>query len=60
MATVFWDSPGIVFVDYLENEKIVTSQYYASLLQQLFILSSIWRRSLVVFYEFSLPEMVIR
>ena len=32
MATVFWDSKGIILVDYLENEKMITRQYYADLL----------------------------
>lgn len=35
MATVFWDSCGILFIDYLENGKTITGNYYASLLDQL-------------------------
>ncbi|XP_063909864.1 histone-lysine N-methyltransferase SETMAR-like [Zophobas morio] len=34
MATVFWDSHGIIFIDYLENGKTITGQYYASLLSR--------------------------
>ena len=32
---VFWDSYGIIFIDYLENSKIVNGEYYARLLQRL-------------------------
>jgi len=32
MATVFWDSRGIIFTDYLEKGKTMTGQYYANLL----------------------------
>lgn len=35
MATVFWDSHGIIFIDYLEKGKTITGVYYASLLDQL-------------------------
>lgn len=32
MATVFWDSQGIIFIDYLEKGKTITGQYYSELL----------------------------
>jgi len=34
MATVFWDTQGIVHIDYLEKGKTVTGQYYADLLDR--------------------------
>ena len=33
MATVFWDSEGIVLVDFLEGKKIVTGAYYVEVLR---------------------------
>lgn len=35
MATVFWDSRGVIFVDYLEKGKTITGTYYSSLLDKL-------------------------
>lgn len=35
MLTVFWDTRGIVFIDYLEKGKTITGAYYASLLDKL-------------------------
>lgn len=35
MASVFWDSHGIIFIDYLEKGKTITGAYYASLLDRL-------------------------
>ena len=35
MATVFWDSQGIILVDYLEKGKTITGAYYATLLDRL-------------------------
>jgi len=32
MATVFWDSQGVTYIDYLEKGKTVTGLYYAQLL----------------------------
>ena len=32
MATVFWDSRGIIFTDSLEKGRTITGQYYADLL----------------------------
>ena len=34
MATVFWDSQGIIFPDYLEKRRTFTWQYYADLLDR--------------------------
>ena len=35
MATVFWDSKGVVLVDFLEGKKIVTGVYYVEVLRKL-------------------------
>ncbi|XP_076643528.1 histone-lysine N-methyltransferase SETMAR-like [Halictus rubicundus] len=35
MATVFWDSGGVIFIDYLQKGKTITGAYYASLLDRL-------------------------
>jgi len=32
MATVFWNSHGVIYIDYLEKVKTVTGLYYAELL----------------------------
>lgn len=32
MATVFWDSQGIILIDYLEKGRTITGQYYCDLL----------------------------
>lgn len=32
MATVFWDSQGVIYIDYLEKGKTITGRYYAELL----------------------------
>lgn len=32
MATVFWDSQGVIYIDYLEKGKTITGAYYADLL----------------------------
>lgn len=34
MDTVFWDSQGVIYIDYLENGKTVTGLYYAELLSR--------------------------
>ena len=35
MATVFWDSHGVILIDYLQKGKTITGTYYASLLDKL-------------------------
>ena len=35
MASVFWDTKGIVFIDYLQNGKTINGEYYAKLLREL-------------------------
>lgn len=35
MATVFWDTQGIIFIDYLGKGKTITGEYYTSLLERL-------------------------
>lgn len=34
MATVFWDSEGIIMIDYLAKGKTITGRYYADLLDR--------------------------
>lgn len=34
MATVFWNTQGIVHIDYLEKGKTITGEYYAELLER--------------------------
>ena len=35
MATIFWDTKGILLIDYLDKGQTITGEYYASLLRQL-------------------------
>jgi len=35
MALVFWDAEGILFIDYLEEGKTITTKYYSNLLTRL-------------------------
>lgn len=35
MATVFWDSHGVILIDYLQKGKTITGAYYISLLDKL-------------------------
>lgn len=35
MVTVFWDSHGVILIDYLQKGKTITGAYYASLLHEL-------------------------
>lgn len=35
MATVFWDSQGIILIDYLKKGKTISGAYYSSLLDLL-------------------------
>ena len=35
MTTVFWDSHGVILIDYLQRAKPITGAYYASLLDKL-------------------------
>ena len=32
MATIFWDSQGVILIDYLEKGRTITGQYYSDLL----------------------------
>ena len=34
MASVFWDVHGILFIDYLEKDKTINSDYYIALLDR--------------------------
>ena len=35
MASVFWESHGVIFIKYLEKERTITGAYYAALLDRL-------------------------
>ena len=35
MATVFWDSEGVILVDFLEGQKTITGNYYQEVLRKL-------------------------
>ncbi|GFU02053.1 putative DD34D transposase [Trichonephila clavipes] len=35
MASVFWDTHGIILIDYLKKEKTINSDYYVALLERL-------------------------
>ena len=35
MASVFWDSEGVLMIDYLEQRKTVTGIYYAELIRKI-------------------------
>ncbi|KFM79379.1 hypothetical protein X975_18206, partial [Stegodyphus mimosarum] len=35
MASVFWDAQGTLFIDYLEKDKTINSEYYVALLDWL-------------------------
>ena len=35
MASVFWDSHGVIFIDYLEKGRTITVAYWAALLDRL-------------------------
>jgi Transposase. len=34
MATIFWDSQGVIHIKYLEKGKMITGMHYAELLRQ--------------------------
>lgn len=38
MASIFWDSKGILLIDYLPKGKTISGQYYADLLDRLLIM----------------------
>ncbi|KAM8702599.1 hypothetical protein ACLKA7_001935 [Drosophila subpalustris] len=35
MSSVFWDAHGIIFIDYLQKEQTINSDYYMALLERL-------------------------
>ena len=35
LASVFWDVQGILFIDFLEEERTINSEYYIALLVRL-------------------------
>lgn len=44
MASIFWDSKGVLLLDFLETGRTITGEYYAHLLQQLRVQIKIKRR----------------
>jgi hypothetical protein len=40
MATVFWDSKGIIHLDFLTSQKTINAQYYSTLLNEKMKLAS--------------------
>uniref|UniRef100_A0A6M2DNE2 Putative histone-lysine n-methyltransferase setmar-like protein n=1 Tax=Xenopsylla cheopis TaxID=163159 RepID=A0A6M2DNE2_XENCH len=34
MVSIFWDSKGVILIDYLDNTKTITAKYYAELLER--------------------------
>ncbi|KFD47696.1 hypothetical protein M514_11429 [Trichuris suis] len=35
MATIFWDSDGVILTDVLEGERTITASYYKAVLRKL-------------------------
>jgi len=35
MESVFWDTEGILFIDYLEKGETITGEYYSNILTRL-------------------------
>lgn len=44
IATIFWDSEGILLIDYLPPKKTMKGPYYAELIQQLKVITGTKRR----------------
>ena len=59
MATIFWDSHGIILIDYLQKGKSITGEYYASFLDQFHAILKEKRPHLakkVLFYHDNAPS----
>jgi len=59
MASVFCDAEGILFIDYLENGKTITGEYYSNLLTRLDEKNCEKRAGLqkkkIIFYQVNAP-----
>jgi len=59
MASVFWDSKGILLIDYLEKGQTINGRYYADLLRQLRVAIKAKRRGMltkgVLFHQDNAP-----
>lgn len=56
LATVFWDSNGILFIDYVENGKTINSNYFCALLDRLKNEMAEKRSHLSIFLQDNVPE----
>ena len=59
MATMFWNSLGIILIDYIQKGKTVTGEYYASLLDRFDAIQKEKRPHLakkVLFYDDNEPS----
>ena len=48
-ASVFWDLPKVIMVDYLEKGKSITGEYYSSLLQR--YAKKLWKQGANIFLK---------
>ena len=55
MATVFWDAEGIVLIDYIEHDSIVTGIYYAGLIRKARAALKEKRREKLLFHQDNAP-----
>ena len=53
MASVFWDSEGILFIDYLPKGQTITGSYYANLIPKL--REAIKEKLGVLFLQYNAP-----
>jgi len=54
MATVFWDSQGVIYIDYLEKGKTVKGLYYAVLIRRRIALTHLAKKK-VLFHHDNAP-----
>lgn len=55
MATVFWNSKGVVHIDYLATGRSINSEYYVNLLEQVRQKIPKGKRSRVIFLQDNCP-----
>lgn len=58
MATVIWDSHGIISVQYLEKDKTINVEHYANLLQQLSDKRSQLAKKKALFHQNNPPTQI--
>ena len=62
IATVFWDSEGVVLVDFLESKKTVTGVYYVEVVRKLKakLAESVQENSIVEFFSITTtPQRIL-